>query len=55
MKAKQLISAKVEKDLERDDIKAIVNKEGQALADFKQRAKIERFKLFINAVVGTLS
>lgn len=55
VKAKQLVSAKVDSDLERDEIKAVVNKEGQELATFKQKAKVERFKLFVNALVGTLS
>lgn len=55
MKAKQLVAAKVDSDLEKDEIKAVVGLEADELASFKQKAKVERFKLFVNALVGTLS
>ena len=55
VKAKQLISAKVELDCERSDIVETIGLTGEQLTMFKQQTIIERFKLFINAVIGTLS
>ena len=42
-------------DLKRSEVKDIVGLDGKNLASFKEQVIIERFKLFINALVGTLS
>ena len=55
VKAKQLIKEKVDQDCERDEIKEIIGLSGEKLDNFKQQTVIERFKLFINACMGTLS
>jgi len=55
VKAKQLIAEKVEMDFKRSDVKDIVSFDDENLALFKKRVTVERFKLFINALVGTLS
>ena len=55
-KAKQLIAEKIDKDMQKDEIKEIF--EGfttEEINRFKAQANVERFKLFINAVIGTLS
>ena len=55
VKAQQLISAKVDQDCERQEIKDVIGLSGEELTTFKQQSTIERFKLFINAVIGSLS
>ena len=55
VKGRQLIAEKVEMDLKRSEVKDIVGLDGKNLASFKEQVIIERFKLFINALVGTLS
>ena len=42
-------------DLKRSEVKDIVGLDGKNLALFKEQVIIERFRLFINALVGTLS
>jgi len=56
VKANQLIKAKVDLDCEKDEVKKVINSASEAdLKKFKQTCTVERFKLFINALVGTLS
>ena len=56
VKAKQLIKQRVDIDLQRADIKEVVGiSDPAALDDFKEKVCVERFKLFVNALVGTLS
>ena len=55
-KAQQLIREKVELDLKRSDIRDVIGIEDPAeLEAFGREATVERFKLFINALIGTLS
>lgn len=56
VKAQQLIKAKVDLDCEKDEVKEFIKATDEAeLISFKERCSVERFKLFINALVGTLS
>ena len=56
--AHELITRKVERDLQRDDIKQVIQKSDTEM-DVSEATKNEiikeRFKLFICALIGTLS
>ena len=55
-KAQQLIREKVDLDLKRQDVLEVVGIDDPAkLKQFRDEAVVERFKLFINALIGTLS
>ena len=55
-KAQQLIAEKVDLDLKRLDVQALfIDKNEQEKAILRNQAVVERFKLFVNAVIGTLS
>ena len=56
VKARQLIKSKVDLDLQKDEIREVIGIEDEAkLNTFKEQAVVERFKLFINALIGTMS
>lgn len=56
VKAKQLIRSKVETDMEKSEVLEIIDIKDEAeLTKFKEQVIVERFKLFINALIGTLS
>ena len=55
-KAQQLIREKVDLDLKRQDVlEEIGIDDPTKLKQFRDEAVVERFKLFINALIGTLS
>ena len=55
-KAQQLIAEKVDLDLQKPEIRAAVGISDPAeLAAYRDTAVVERFKLFVNALIGTLS
>ena len=56
VKAKQLIRSKVETDMVKIEVIEIIDIKDEAeLTKFKEQVIVERFKLFINALIGTLS
>ena len=55
-KAQQLIAEKVDLDMKREDVSEIfADKTDAQKAVLRNQAVVERFKLFVNAVIGTLS
>ena len=51
-----MIREKVDLDLKRQDVLEVVGIDDPAkLKQFRDEAVVERFKLFINALIGTLS
>lgn len=59
VKAKQLIAHKVDQDLQKAEILEVLGFASDAaeesLKNYREQVCVERFKLFINALVGTLS
>jgi len=55
-KAQQLITAKVDLDLSKSEIKEVIGAKTESeMATYRDEVIVERFKLFINALIGTLS